>query len=54
MNSPQSQKLAVGSKVSKYVAVAITNATQPKITLRDLNRFIESFIEKFFSFLLNI
>ena len=29
INSPQSQRLAVGSAVSMYVSVAIRNTTQP-------------------------
>ena len=33
MNSGQSQKLAVGSRVSRYVTAAMTNAVQPRMLL---------------------
>jgi hypothetical protein len=44
MNSGQSQKLAVGSMVSKYVRAAIAKATHPKMLFNDLNRFIFLFL----------
>ncbi len=40
INSPQSQKLAVGSIVNKYTKEAIAKITQPEILFRSLNCFI--------------
>jgi hypothetical protein len=40
MNSPQSQRLAVGSMVIRYVTAAIANVTQPAMLLINLYFFI--------------
>jgi hypothetical protein len=40
MNSPQSQKLAVGSMVDKYTKAAMTNVAQPAIILMILKFFM--------------
>jgi hypothetical protein len=47
MNSPQSQKLAVGSMVSRYVMEAIAHTTQPVILLIFL-KFINVVINIYF------
>ena len=44
MNSPQSQKEAVGSIVRRYVAAAIAKTTQPQSVFHNLNCFILSLI----------
>ena len=43
INSPQSQKLAVGSIVSKYVTAATANASHPKTLFSNLNRFMYNY-----------
>ena len=40
MNSPQSQKEAVGSMVRRYVAAAIAKTTHPHSVFHNLNCFI--------------
>jgi hypothetical protein len=40
MNSPQSQKLAVGSMVERYTKAATAKMTQPAIILMVLKFFI--------------
>ena len=45
MNSPQSQKLAVGSMVTRYTTAAMTNMTQPVMLLIDLYEIILYFVD---------
>ena len=49
MNSPQSQKLAVGSIVIRYVTAAMANTTQPQIAFHNLNFFIINCLFYFFT-----